>query len=66
MTTYVCQRCKNTGRVLERYVDMPLAPWPPDGPMVQNEQLEILQRWAECPECLGFGPAFKFMAIAQQ
>lgn len=50
-----CNRCKNTGRVQEEYVDTRL----PTAPVAltteaRNEVVEIKKRWRECPECLGF------------
>ena len=49
-----CMRCRNTGRVLEQWVE-----WPTLRVAVTEEIVEpavgvIRKRERECPECLGF------------
>jgi len=47
-----CKRCGNTGRISERYYDMPPLPETPDE-VVSNVEVEIKTRMIECPECIG-------------
>jgi hypothetical protein len=51
-----CERCQNTGKILEQFADFgPLLP--PMEEVTSNREVPIKWRRVECPECLGFGAA---------
>lgn len=54
---FYCERCKNTGRIREKFADFgPLGPPVLEG-VAPNQEVPIKWRIVECPECLGFGAA---------
>lgn len=69
MKRIYCQRCRDTGRITgtEQYCDLPqICYFPLDAAtpdMTATVKTRAFNRG--CPDCLGFAPAFKFMAIAQ-
>ena len=53
-----CRRCRNTGLILEEYVDLiDYRLKSPTDPVNPNETMPIHTRWKECPDCLGFSKA---------
>lgn len=52
---FYCKRCKNTGKIMERYTARPPLGDPAVEAMVVPQDIPIKQREVECPDCLGFG-----------
>lgn len=51
---FYCERCRNTGKIVERYAEMPPPVFPLTG-TIPDQDVEIKVRTVECPACLGFG-----------
>lgn len=57
---FYCERCKNTGKIQQEYVERPPLTEPVFMGIVKSidmTPLPIKQREVECPDCLGFGAA---------
>lgn len=52
---FYCKRCKNTGKITERYAAAPPPGLPATEGIIVPQDIPIKQREVECPACLGFG-----------
>lgn len=60
---FYCTRCDNTGKIQEAYIELQeISPWPlPEVITPEEAEVEIKYRDRECPTCLGFGTAGRFL-----